>query len=71
MLGCGIGGDAIGAQLDHPGPRQHPPPEASVARVCNPHNLTGQLWSRASLEVMLDRHALLICDEAFLPLVPG
>ena len=38
-------------------------------RICNPHNPTGQLWSRASLEAMLDRHALVI-DEAFLPLVP-
>ena len=55
---------------DHAGPLQHPPLEAAVAWVCNPHNPTGQLWSRASLEAMLDRHALLICDEAFLPLVP-
>jgi len=44
--------------------------EGSVAWICNPHNPTGQLWSRASLEAMLDRHALVICDEAFLPLVP-
>ena len=41
-----------------------------MAWICNPHNPTGQLWSRASLEAMLDRHALVICDEAFLPLVP-
>ena len=55
---------------DHPGPLHHPPLEGSVAWVCNPHNPTGQLWSRASLEAMLDRHVLVICDEAFLPLVP-
>ena len=55
---------------DHAGPLQHPPLEGSVAWICNPHNPTGQLWSRASLEAMLDRHALVICDEAFLPLVP-
>ena len=42
-----------------------------MAWICNPHNPTGQLWSRASLEAMLDRHALVICDEAFLPLVSG
>ncbi len=39
--------------------------------ITNPHNPTGQLWSRASLEPLLARHALVICDEAFLPLVPG
>ena len=55
---------------DHAGPLCHPPLKASVAWICNPHNPTGQLWSRASLELMLARHALLICDEAFLPLVP-
>ena len=41
-----------------------------AAWICNPHNPTGQLWSRASLEAMLDHYALVICDEAFLPLVP-
>ena len=55
---------------EHAGPLNHPPLEGSVAWICNPHNPTGQLWSRASLEAMLDRHALVICDEAFLPLVP-
>jgi histidinol-phosphate/aromatic aminotransferase/cobyric acid decarboxylase-like protein len=39
--------------------------------ITNPHNPTGQLWSRASLEPLLQRFALVICDEAFLPLVPG
>ena len=55
---------------DHAGPLHHPSLEGSVAWICNPHNPTGQLWSRASLEAMLDRYSLLICDEAFLPLVP-
>ena len=55
---------------DHAGPLHHPSLEGAVAWICNPHNPTGQLWSRASLEAMLDRHALVICDEAFLPLVP-
>ena len=55
---------------EHAGPLQHPPLQGSVAWICNPHNPTGQLWSRSSLELMLDRHALVICDEAFLPLVP-
>jgi histidinol-phosphate/aromatic aminotransferase/cobyric acid decarboxylase-like protein len=42
-----------------------------VLWICNPHNPTGQLWSRASLEPLLERYALVICDEAFLPLVPN
>ena len=41
-----------------------------VVWICNPHNPTSQLWSRASLETLLSRFALVICDEAFLPLVP-
>ena len=55
---------------DHAGPLVHPPLPAPVAWICNPHNPTGQLWSRASLEPLLATHALVICDEAFLPLVP-
>ena len=43
----------------------------SVLWICNPHNPTGQLWSRASLQPLLERYALVICDEAFLPLVPN
>ena len=42
-----------------------------VLWITNPHNPTGQLWSRASLEPLLDRYRLVICDEAFLPLVPN
>ncbi|MBM5815166.1 MAG: aminotransferase class I/II-fold pyridoxal phosphate-dependent enzyme [Cyanobacteria bacterium K_Offshore_surface_m2_239] len=38
--------------------------------LTNPHNPTGQLWSRASLEPLLERAGLLIVDEAFLPLCP-
>ena len=41
-----------------------------VLWICNPHNPTGHLWSRASLESLLQRYELVICDEAFLPLVP-
>ena len=55
---------------DHAGPLEHPPLPAAVAWICNPHNPTGQLWSRASLQPLLKRYALVICDEAFLPLVP-
>ena len=45
-----------------------PFPAASAAEVfwiTNPHNPTGQLWSRESLEPLLARHRLVICDEAF------
>ena len=42
-----------------------------VLWITNPHNPTGQLWSRASLRPLLARFALVIADEAFLPLVPG
>ena len=46
------------------------PGAGDVLWICNPHNPTGQLWSRDSLEPLLESHALVICDEAFLPLVP-
>jgi L-threonine-O-3-phosphate decarboxylase len=46
------------------------PGEAAVLWITNPHNPTGQLWSRGSLTTLLERFALVICDEAFLPLVP-
>ena len=52
-------------------PQQFPPSPATDALwICNPHNPTGQLWTRASLEPMLQRYRLVICDEAFLSLVP-
>jgi histidinol-phosphate/aromatic aminotransferase/cobyric acid decarboxylase-like protein len=44
---------------------------SEVVWITNPHNPTGQLWSRCSLEPLLARYSLVICDEAFLPLVPG
>ena len=56
---------------DKAGPLPHPFFQAPVAWICNPHNPTGQLWSRASLQPLLQRYALVICDEAFLPLVPN
>ena len=53
-------------------PQPFPEPVAgSVVWICNPHNPTGQLWSRASLEPLLQRYALVICDEAFLSLLPN
>lgn len=39
--------------------------------ITNPHNPSGQLWTRRSLEPLLDHFALVVADEAFLPLVPG
>ena len=47
----------------------HPHPTALW--ITNPHNPTGQLWHRDSLEPLLHAHDLLVVDEAFLPLVPG
>ena len=38
--------------------------------ITNPHNPTGVLWDRASLVKLLSHYAFVICDEAFLPLVP-
>jgi histidinol-phosphate/aromatic aminotransferase/cobyric acid decarboxylase-like protein len=54
-----------------PAPFPPVPDGAAVLWLTNPHNPTGQLWSRASLEPLLQRFALVIADEAFLPLVPG
>jgi len=47
------------------------PPAAPVLWITNPHNPTGQLWSRAAIEPLLFGRRLVIVDEAFLPLVPG
>ena len=60
----------LALRWDHAGPLEHPSLPAPVAWLCNPHNPTGQLWSRTSLEPLLETHGLVICDEAFLPLVP-
>lgn len=46
-------------------------PLGDVLWITNPHNPTGQLWTKASLEKLLTRFRLVICDEAFLPLVPN
>ena len=54
-----------------PFPVVESPNRADVIWITNPHNPTGQLWSRASLQPLLETHALVICDEAFLPLVPA
>ncbi len=45
-------------------------PSTNVIWITNPHNPTGQLWSRASIERLLTICDLVICDEAFLSLVP-
>tara|TARA_Y100001968_G_scaffold253446_1_gene239123 strand:- start:1996 stop:2841 length:846 start_codon:yes stop_codon:yes gene_type:complete len=46
-------------------------PKANVLWITNPHNPTGQLWSRSSIEVLLTNYKLVICDEAFISIVPG
>jgi len=46
-------------------------PQKKVIWITNPHNPTGQCWSLDSLEALLNSQNLVICDEAFLPLVPG
>ena len=48
-----------------------PPPKSNVIWITNPHNPTGQLWSRASIENLVKDFDLVICDEAFLSLVPN
>ena len=45
-------------------------PNADVLWITNPHNPTGQLWSRSSIEKLLANYKLIICDEAFISLVP-
>ncbi|MFM7237970.1 MAG: pyridoxal phosphate-dependent aminotransferase [Cyanobium sp.] len=59
-----------GDRFPQPFPLEAPAP-AGPLWLTNPHNPTGQLWSRASLEPLLQRTPLLILDEAFLPLTPG
>ena len=46
-------------------------PKAHVIWITNPHNPTGQLWSRSSIEKLLTNYKLVICDEAFISLTPG
>ena len=68
---------ALPLRWSGPFPQPFPAPAAAdltaaaVVWITNPHNPTGQLWSRESLEPLLQRFALVIVDEAFLPLVPG
>ena len=46
-------------------------PKTDVLWITNPHNPTGQLWSRSSIETLLTNYKLVICDEAFISIVPG
>ena len=46
-------------------------PKTHVLWITNPHNPTGQLWSRSSIEKLLTNYKLVICDEAFISLTPG
>lgn len=46
------------------------PPLPGPLWITNPHNPTGQLWSRESLLQLLEQVPLLVVDEAFLPLLP-
>ena len=46
-------------------------PMTDVIWITNPHNPTGQLWDKKSLELVLKKYKLVICDEAFLPLTPN
>ena len=70
-------GAAFPQPFPMPSPGADPPPPARPDEpaeslwITNPHNPTGQLWSRASLEPLLARFALVVVDEAFLPLVPA
>ena len=41
-----------------------------VLWITNPHNPTGQLWDKNSLEIILKNYKLVICDEAFITLTP-
>lgn len=52
---------------------QHFPltPKTNVLWITNPHNPTGQLWSRISIKNLLNMYKLVICDEAFISLVPN
>ena len=45
-------------------------PIGDVIWITNPHNPTGQLWKKNSLEEILKKYKLVICDEAFLSITP-
>ncbi len=46
-------------------------PICDVLWITNPHNPTGQLWDKESLEIILKKYKLVICDEAFLAITPN
>ena len=46
-------------------------PKADILWITNPHNPTGQLWSKQSLKKLLLNYKLIICDEAFLSITPN
>ncbi len=46
-------------------------PTCDVIWITNPHNPTGQLWNKKSLEIILKKYKLVICDEAFLSITPN
>ena len=46
-------------------------PLSDVIWINNPHNPTGQLWSKKSIEKIIKNYKLVICDEAFLSLTPN
>ncbi len=46
-------------------------PLCDVLWITNPHNPTGQLWDKKSLENILKKYKLVICDEAFLAITPN
>tara|TARA_Y100000589_G_C27184633_1_gene642145 strand:- start:1325 stop:2407 length:1083 start_codon:yes stop_codon:yes gene_type:complete len=45
--------------------------KSEVLWITNPHNPTGQLWDRKSLEELIKHYKLIICDEAFLSITPN
>ena len=45
--------------------------KGDVIWITNPHNPTGQLWKKKSLELILKKYKLVICDEAFLSITPN
>ena len=46
-------------------------PIGDVIWITNPHNPTGQLWGKNSLEAIIKKYKLVICDEAFLSITPN
>jgi len=46
-------------------------PKGDVIWITNPHNPTGQLWGKNSLEKIIKKYKVVICDEAFLSITPN